>query len=124
MLELVDTHCHIHFPDYALAVDQVIADASKDGVSKLMCVGCTLEDSHMAIDLAQHYPNIWATIGLHPHEAKDYVNNPHALQQFRDLAQKPKVVAIGEAGLDYFYNHSSKEDQIKLLRWQLDLATE
>ncbi|HSX44927.1 MAG TPA: TatD family hydrolase [Candidatus Saccharimonadales bacterium] len=124
MLELIDTHCHIHFPDYPLNVETVINDASKAGVTGLMCVGCTLEDSRLAIRLAEQEPKVWASIGLHPHEAKHYVNDQSKLQQFRDLATKPKVVAIGEAGLDYFYEHSSKDDQVKLLRYQLDLAAE
>ena len=124
MIELVDTHCHIHFPDYSLDPHQVINDASHDGVNKLICVGCTLSDSQAGIKFASDYENVWASIGLHPHEAKDYVNNNHALQQFRDLANKPKVVAIGEIGLDYFYGHSSYQDQSSLLKYQLDIAEE
>ena len=122
--ELVDTHCHIHFDDYGLAVDDVIQAATTSAVTKLICVGCTLKDSNHAIDFAAKYQNIWASIGLHPHEAKDYVNDDLALQAFRGLANKPKVIAIGETGLDYFYNHSDKADQKKLLRFQLGLAEE
>jgi TatD DNase family protein len=124
MLELFDTHCHIHFPDYGLEPADVIAEARSQGVTRLLCVGCTLADSEAAIELVQQYSNTWATIGLHPHEAKAYVNDPAALQRFRDLATKPKVVAVGEIGLDYYYLHSSKADQAALLRFQLDLALE
>lgn len=124
MLELVDTHCHIHFPDYELDPREVIAEASEAGVTKLIAVGCTLTDSKLAIQLAAQYPQVWASIGLHPHEAAQYVRDDHALQQFRALALAPKVVAIGETGLDYYYNHSPKEDQQKLLRFQLNLAAE
>jgi len=120
--EFVDTHCHIHFPDYELDVEEVIAAAHKDGVTKLLCVGCTLPDSKLAIELAKQHDNIWASIGLHPHESSEYVNDHIALQQFRELATQPKVVAIGETGLDYHYLHSSKTDQQKLLRFQLDIA--
>jgi TatD DNase family protein len=123
-MELVDTHCHIHFPDYELDPEEVIQNAKKAGVTRLLCVGCTLTDSQLAIEMAARHDNIWATIGLHPHEAKEYVHDDHALQQFRDLASKPKVVAIGETGLDYHYMHSPKKDQEKLLRFQLDLAQE
>lgn len=124
LMELVDTHCHIHFADYQLDPNEVIAAANADGVTTLICVGCTLSDSISGVALAAKYDNLWSTIGLHPHEAKEYVHDHHALQQFRDLATKPKVVAVGEIGLDYYYDHSSKIDQIKLLRFQLDLAKE
>ena len=123
-MELIDTHCHIHFPDYELDPDEVIKSAKTTGVKKLLCVGCTLLDSHLAIDMAGRHENIWTTIGLHPHEAKEYVNDSNALQEFRSLADKPKVVAIGETGLDYHYKHSSKEDQKKIFKYQLDLAVE
>lgn len=122
MIELVDTHCHIHFPDYKLDADEVRQQAVADGVSTLICVGCTLDDSEAAIDYADKHDGVWASIGLHPHEAKQYVDDEKALQRFRELATKPKVIAIGETGLDYYYNHSSKEAQQKLFRWQLEVA--
>ena len=90
----------------------------------MICVGCTLADSELGIALAGRHKDIWASIGLHPHEAKEYVHDHQALQQFRDLASRPKVIAVGEIGLDYFYGHSNKEDQAKMLRFQLDIAQE
>jgi TatD DNase family protein len=123
-MELFDTHCHIHFPDYELDPEEVIKDAQKDEVTQLLAVGCTLTDSKLAIQMAARHDNIWATIGLHPHEGVSYVHDHQALQEFRRLATKPKVVAIGETGLDYHYKHSSKEDQQKLFRYQLELAQE
>jgi TatD DNase family protein len=123
-MEFIDTHCHIHFEDYGLDPEVVISDACEVGVSKLICVGCTLQDSKAGIAFAARHPNTWATIGLHPHEASVYVHDHRALQQFADLATKPKVVAIGEIGLDYFYEHSHRIDQEKLLRFQLEIASE
>lgn len=126
-LELTDTHCHIHFPDYGLEEEAVILSAKQAGVSRLICVGCRLTDSIGAVEIAMRHKNIWAAIGLHPHEGSEYVHDDHALQQFRQLAldkQKNKVVAIGECGLDYHYMHSTKEDQEKLLRFQLNVAVE
>lgn len=123
-VSLVDTHCHIHFLDYELDPEEVIVAAHADGVKRLLCVGCTLPDSKIAIEFAHRHKNIWATIGLHPHEGAEYVHDHIALQQFHELAGKPKVVAIGETGLDYHYMHSSKKDQEKLLRFQLDIASE
>lgn len=124
MIELVDTHCHIHFSDYELDTQTVIDEAAAEGVTRLVCVGCTLEDSKLGIAMAAQYAKIWATIGLHPHEAKHYVNDEQALQEFHSLARKPKVVAVGEIGLDYYYGHSEREDQKKLLRFQLTVAEE
>lgn len=123
-MEFVDTHAHVHFPDYELDPDEVLAEAAQDGIIKVMCVGCTLTDSKLAIEMAARHDNVWASIGLHPHEGIEYVGNDQALQEFRDLATKPKVVAIGETGLDYYYNNSPKEDQKILLRFQLNLAQE
>jgi TatD DNase family protein len=123
-MNFVDTHCHIHFPDYQLDPDEVVQAATTDGVTRLICVGCTLPDSQGAIEFAARYDNVWASIGLHPHEASHYVHDHHALQQFRDLAKKAKVIAIGETGLDYFYEHSPREEQGRLLRFQLDIAVE
>lgn len=124
MLELFDTHCHIHFPDYELDPEEVIKSAREDGVNRLLLVGCTLTDSKLAVKMAQQYDNIWASIGLHPHEAKEYINDQKALQEFRDLASKPKVVAVGETGLDYHYQHSDKDEQKAVFRFQLTLAEE
>lgn len=123
-ISLFDTHCHIQFADYQLDPLQAMADAQAWGVDHFMVVGCALHDSQAAVDFAGQHDTVWASIGLHPHEGARYVHDHHALQQFRELATRPKVVAIGETGLDYYYENSPKADQIKLLRFQLDLAAE
>jgi TatD DNase family protein len=123
-VEFVDTHCHVQFADYEMDPEVAIANAIKVGVTRLMVVGCTLPDSQAATEFAATHQNVWASIGLHPHEGARYVHDHHALQQFRDLVARTKVVAIGETGLDYYYENSPKEDQKKLLRFQLDLAAE
>ena len=120
--EFVDTHCHVHFPDYELDADQVIADAIDAGVTRMIAVGCTLADSKLGVEMAARHKSTWASVGIHPHEAKLYVENEKALQELRNLANKPRVVAIGEIGLDYYYNHSSKQEQAEMLRFQLNLA--
>ena len=124
MIELVDTHCHIHFPDYELDPEEVIEAAAADGVTLLIAVGCTLRDSELGVEMAQRHDNVWASIGIHPHEAKDYVNDSLKLQRIRNLATEQKVVAVGEIGLDYYYEHSPKEEQKQLFRFQLDIAAE
>jgi TatD DNase family protein len=87
-------------------------------------VGTTLEDSELAVAFAKERDGIWASIGLHPHEAKSYAGNEQALKRFAALADKPKVVAVGECGLDYYYNHSLPAEQEAILRFQIELALE
>lgn len=136
-MELVDTHCHIQSAgsivgesstrdiwakDSSLTGDVMIEHAVTVGVTKLICVGCDLADSQLAIDFAQSRAHCSASIGIHPHETKKYARDQAKLDQFAALATGPKVVAIGECGLDYFYGHSPRADQIALLRFQIELA--
>lgn len=137
---LVDTHCHIHEAwrsvngDDATAklwdragrpdVEDIISRALDAGVEKMICVGTTLPDSQMAVEFVSGREHVWASIGLHPHEAKDYANFTDKLKKFAELASKPKVLAVGECGLDYFYGHSPKAEQEKVLRFQIELALE
>lgn len=132
-MELVDTHCHIHEAGHGQGpvydtwqrtgmTAQSLAQAAREaGVSRLVCVGCTLHDSQLAIEFAQGEPTCWASVGIHPHETKTH-NNTATLSQLAELATQPKVVAIGECGLDYFYTHSSPRDQREVLEFQLQLA--
>jgi TatD DNase family protein len=125
-MELIDTHCHIHSLDYPLAADQVITRAELDDVTRLLCVGQTPEDSRQAVSFVQTRDGTWASIGIHPHEAKAFVKgnvlDTEKFQEFAELAEKPKVVAVGECGLDFFYNHSAKEAQIIIIKSQIELA--
>jgi TatD DNase family protein len=137
-IQLTDTHCHIHEawksvngPDAAARLwdkggrpdpDDIIARAVQDGVVCMVCVGTTLADSKLAIDFVQTRDLCVASIGLHPHEALQYAGHDDKLAAFAALATRPKVVAVGECGLDYFYEHSPKEAQKVLLRFQLELA--
>lgn len=135
-MELVDTHCHIQSAGLKvgerstrelwakapeLTGDQLVANAVEAGVTRMICVGCDLEDSRLAIDFVANRENCWASIGIHPHEAALHTNN---FADFAALAAKPKVVAIGECGLDYYYEHSPRNVQIRLLEQQMQLATE
>ena len=82
-----------------------------------------MADSELAVAFAQKHEGVWASIGIHPHEAKDHLGRD-TQARFAALASLPKVVAVGECGLDYFYGHSPKEDQAAVLRFQLELALE
>jgi TatD DNase family protein len=137
-MNLIDTHCHIHeitgsdSSDHSVAnkwhkagvtnAEVVIADAVHAGVSTLICVGTTVADSQSAIDFVKQRSECYASIGVHPHESTEFVNNTKQIANFLQFASKPKVVAVGECGLDYFYNHSVKADQIRALELQLQLA--
>ena len=104
--------------------DAIIQRAHDAHVTRLLCVGCTVEDSQLAVALVQKHEDCWASIGVHPHEAQRYLEDSESHSIFRQLAAKPKVVAIGECGLDYFYTHSPKVAQIAVLRMQFELAIE
>ncbi|HEY1835609.1 MAG TPA: TatD family hydrolase [Candidatus Saccharimonadales bacterium] len=138
-LKLVDAHCHIHeaaehFAGESetrirwqrtgnLTPDAMIRSAADVGVTRLICVGTTLRDSELAVNFVQKRENCWASIGIHPHEAKDHLDKAKQ-NALVTLATKPKVVAVGECGLDYIYEHSPKEAQAKILRLQIELALE
>ncbi|HUC79193.1 MAG TPA: TatD family hydrolase [Candidatus Saccharimonadales bacterium] len=123
-MHLVDTHCHIHSSDYPITASEVFIKANIVGVDKIICVGTDLSDSQKAIEFANKYDNTWASIGIHPHEADKYVGSKDLLNKFSNLVNSSKVIAIGECGLDYFYNHSSKTAQTELLKFQIELAIE
>lgn len=120
--ELVDTHCHIHSADYKLSPEQVYVAARADSVRTMICVGTDVPDSERAVEFVQKRAGCYASIGIHPHDGAKYAHDQAALDRFAALASQPKVVAIGETGLDYFYDHSPHEDQEKLLRFQIELA--
>ena len=115
-MRLIDTHCHIHESSYSLDREQVIKDAAAVGVTKIICVGTDIESSKQAADFAVEHDSVWAIVGVHPHEAS------HGIDQLAELAKKPKVVGIGEIGLDYYYNHSPRDVQIEMLNRQIELA--
>lgn len=131
---LFDTHCHVHeavrrtTPVYDkwhdkgdVDADTIVAEARTAGVQYLMCVGTTLADSELAIEFVTDKPDLYASIGIHPHEAHEHVT-AKAQARFAALATDTNVVAIGECGLDYYYDHSPKEEQIRILEFQLELA--
>jgi TatD DNase family protein len=136
-MELIDTHCHIQSIGinqgerttqelWAQALDKspegVIADATAVDVTKMLCVGCDLYDSQLAVDFVQTRGECYASIGIHPHEAKDYASQKPLLDAFAGLVGAPRVVAVGETGLDYYYSHSPREAQEGVLRFQIELA--
>ena len=118
-MNLIDTHCHIYYDKYH-DIDEVIDPALENNVSKMICVGVDIESSNKSIELAEKYDMIYATAGYHPHESKETI--PNYLNELESLLQHKKVVALGEIGLDFFYNHSDEKTQIKIFEEQLELA--
>jgi TatD DNase family protein len=121
-MELIDSHAHIDFPKFAEDRDAMLERARAAGVSTLLAIGTGPgpEKLDSALPFAERHDWIYATVGIHPHEAKE-VTAQH-LEELARLAQHPKVIAWGEIGLDYFYDHSPREAQAHVFRDQMDLA--
>ncbi|MBO8127822.1 MAG: TatD family hydrolase [Peptococcaceae bacterium] len=117
---LIDTHVHLDDEKFDEDREDVIARAREAGVRKLITVGTDLPSSRRAVRIAEQYPFIYAVVGVHPHEAASAGEN--YLQQIEELAGHPRVVAIGEIGLDYYYNFAPPETQHRIFEEQLVLA--
>jgi TatD DNase family protein len=121
-MNFVDSHCHLQFDDYLPDADQVITDAKAHRVSKMICVGVSIEDSQKAVDFAGRHENIWAAVGAHPHDGADFLDHPDGAELLNKLSKNDKVVAIGEIGLDYFHEYTPREKQIDVLSKQLEMG--
>ncbi len=117
---LIDTHCHLDFKDFDKDRDKVIKRAQNAGVQKIINVGCDLEGSKSSVVLAQKYDCIYASIGLHPYEAEKIIEKD--FQEIEKLSEHPKVVAIGECGLEFSIfkkvDPSNIDDNIRKLNLQ------
>ncbi len=118
----IDTHAHLDDARYHDDRDAMIARAREAGVEAFVTIGCDLTTSQAAVSLADRHPDVYASIGVHPHEVKHIGDDWYGV--FRKLAANRKVVAYGEIGLDYHYNHSSPKDQRERFREQVQLARE
>jgi TatD DNase family protein len=115
-LLLTDTHCHLYDPRVPEGTAGIVESARAAGIHRMITVGCDRETSERAIEIAAQFDNVWATVGLHPHEAK------HGVSTITDLFDRPKVVAVGECGLDYYYDHSDRELQQQAFAEQIRIA--
>lgn len=116
----IDTHAHLFFENFKDDLDEVINRAKENNVDYIIVPATDLATAREAISLSEKYENIYATVGIHPHDTKDW--NDSLIAEIENLAKHPKVVAIGEIGLDYYYDFSPKDQQIKAFKSQLDLA--
>ncbi len=119
---LIDTHCHLDFPEFDKDRDEVIKRAEACGIGYIINIGSSIEGSKRSCELALQYNSIYAAVGIHPHEA-DRIDK-QAIAAIGQLAKKDKVVAIGEIGLDYFKNYSKRENQRPLFTSLIRLAKE
>lgn len=118
---LVDSHCHLNFPEFKNDLPETIRRAHSAGIETILTINTRLDQALDLQEIADAYENIFCTVGVHPHDANEYVG-PDLKQQIVGLAQYPKVVGIGETGLDYFYNNSPKNSQIDSFEQHLDAS--
>lgn len=119
---LIDTHCHLDFPEFDRDREEVIERARHCGIDTIINIGSSLQGSREAVALAEKYDSIYAAVGIHPHEADSF--NPAQEAELRKLAGRGKVVAFGEIGLDYFKNYSKTENQQRMFGALLNVAKE
>jgi len=120
-MDLTDTHCHLQFDKLSADLDGMLERAQKTGVNRLICVGTSLKDSLRAAEIARQYKSVWASAGVHPHEASKFQAD-FAKKEFASLLSQPKVVAAGEIGLDFYKDYAPRLDQEKALRAQIEAA--
>ena len=118
----IDSHAHIQLAQFNRDRETVLKRASEAEVANVVVIGFDIETSLGAVELAEKHSHIYATVGMHPHDAKDLT--PDVLKTFRELAAHPKVIALGEMGLDYYRDLSPRPVQKEAFEQQLDLAEE
>lgn len=117
---LIDTHCHLVDPQFADDLEAVLDRARAAGVVAIVAVATDVEDSRSVLALAERHPDVWAAVGVHPNECAGATDE--TWRAIEGLAQHPKVVAIGESGLDYYRDRATPEQQLGALRRQAEIA--
>jgi len=119
-LGLFDTHAHLHFPDFDADRAEMMTRARQAGVTRMLTIGTEVPTSRAAIDLAESEPDVWATVGVHPHDAAEADDG--VLTEIERLAGAARVVAVGEIGLDFFRNLSPRDAQERVFRHLVGVA--
>lgn len=117
---LIDTHCHLDFPDFEAERDAIVARAHEAGVEQMITISTRVKRFETILAIAESYPNVFCSVGTHPHNADEELDI--TTEDLVRLSAHPKVVAIGEAGLDYFYDNAPREAQIEGLRRHIAAA--
>jgi TatD DNase family protein len=121
-MQLIDTHCHLTFDDLAGDIDGVIERSRQAGVTGWITVGTDMRENQKALEFANRFENLYAAVAVHPHDAKTVTGE--TIRELMKLGRDPKVVAIGETGLDYHYDHSPHRDQRRVFAQHLTIAGE
>ncbi len=119
-MQYIDTHCHLAMDKFEQDREDIIKQYFKEGGIALMSISTNREDFFINKNLCEQYENIYTTLGWHPHDAKEFTNSEE--QFLTDAVEKKLINAIGEIGLDYFYNLSLREEQIRVFEKQMSLA--
>lgn len=119
---LVDHHCHLDFPQFVEGRDDLIARAKAAGVGLMVTISTRIRRLSTLLEIAESDPDVYCSVGTHPHQADEELDIP--LEEIVRLSRHPKVVAIGEAGLDYFYRHATPEAQVEGFRRHIAAARE
>ncbi len=118
--ELIDSHCHLDFPEFAPELDAVVARAREAGVGRMLTICTRLSKFDQVLAVAERFERMFCSVGVHPHEAANEAGV--ALPRILELARHPKVVGIGEAGLDYYYDKSPREKQQEVFALHIEAA--
>lgn len=119
---VIDTHAHLNDPAFANELEDVIARAVNSNVSGIIVAAYDLASSYRAVELTKQHSHLWATVGIHPHDAPQATKA--SIAELRSMAKDPRVVAIGEIGLDYYWNTHPKELQQQAFCQQIELASD
>ena len=119
---LIDSHCHLDFPDFGPEVEEVVARAHEAGVGLMVTISTKVSEFDKVRAVAERFPHVFCTVGIHPHEAASEPETDTAT--LVEMAKHPKVVGIGETGLDYYYEHSPREAQQRNFRAHIAAARE
>jgi len=117
---LIDTHSHVYYDQYRDDLSSVIESAEKNGVNRIICVGTDIKSSYESIDISNKYHNVFCTVGCHPHDTSKI--NSKYIAELEQMCKEPKVIGLGETGLDYYYNHSPRSIQKKCFIEHIELS--
>lgn len=121
-MRLIDTHAHLSFKGLAENISDVMSRANEAGVSHCITVGTEPREFDQVLGIAKNHNSVWAAMGIHPHYAKDVIDSD--IERLREIAKSGDVIAVGETGLDFHYNFSEEDAQIKLFVKHLEIAVE
>jgi TatD DNase family protein len=119
-MTLVDSHCHLDFPEFADELDDIVSRAGQAGIGWMLTICTRISLAHQVLAIAEAYDNIYCTVGIHPHEADE--EGPVTADDLVRLAEHPKVVGFGETGLDFYYENSPREAQEASFRAHIEAA--